>query len=183
MKFILPRLHIILERWRFNEDYQIYVSTLGHFKKADKSPLFVNTGDGNYLYVETVQGLRLAHRMVMITWRPIENADNITVDHLDHNPRNNTLYNLEWVTKRENIKRAKKDHIKDKKKTNGAKNTRHYYCIELNRSFDDIDDLVMFLNKKVPYTKSVKEDMIIERINYAIRNKTKAFTYHWKKFV
>ena len=183
MRFILPTPHFKLERWRWSNDYQLYVSTLGRFKDATKNELQIRTGDGNYLYVETAQGLRLAHRVVMITWKPIENADKITVDHKDHNPRNNALSNLEWCTKKENIKRAKRDQIKDKKATDGAKNNRHYYCIELKKSFGDIDDVVTFLNKKFPYTKTLKEDDIIRRINYSISHKTRAFTYKWRKIV
>ena len=183
MRFILPKLHIHLERWKWSEDYQIYVSTMGRFKTPDKADLSPNTGDCNYLYVMTAQGLRLAHRMVMMVWNPIINADSITVDHLDHNPRNNALYNLEWCTKKENQKRAKRDQIKDEGQLKGAKNNRHYYCVELKKSFDDLDDVIMFLNKRVPYTKSLKEDEIIRRLNYAIKHHNKAFTYNWKKIV
>lgn len=45
----------------------------------------------------------------MLTWRPIPDAENLTVDHLDHNKRNNTVYNLEWVTLEENRTRAQED--------------------------------------------------------------------------
>lgn len=183
MKYILPRFHFILERWRWSEDYQLYVSTLGRFKTDDKADLSPNTGDGNYLYIQTAQGLRLAHRVVMITWCPIENADKVTVDHNDHNPRNNALYNLEWCTKKENQKRAKRDQIKDKGQLKGAKNNRHYYCIELKKSFDDIGDIVIFINKRLPYTKTMSMGNIEGQINYAIKHKTKAFTYSWEKIV
>jgi hypothetical protein len=53
----------------------------------------------------------LAHRVVMLTWRPTANAENLTVDHLDHNKRNNSLDNLEWVSEEENLRRAKADLI------------------------------------------------------------------------
>jgi hypothetical protein len=59
----------------------------------------------------------------MLTWKPIPDAENLTVDHLNHNKRDNSLYNLEWVTQKENLRRAKEDSyvdettivIKDKK--------------------------------------------------------------------
>ena len=47
----------------------------------------------------------------MLTWRPTANAELLTVDHLDHNKRNNALNNLEWVTLEENQRRAEADHI------------------------------------------------------------------------
>jgi hypothetical protein len=53
----------------------------------------------------------LAHRLVMLTWRPTPDAENLTVDHLDHNKRNNALSNLEWVSYEENQERAKDDLV------------------------------------------------------------------------
>jgi hypothetical protein len=53
----------------------------------------------------------LVHRVVMLTWRPTANAEHLTVDHLDHNKRNNAIDNLEWVTLEENQRRAEADHI------------------------------------------------------------------------
>lgn len=47
----------------------------------------------------------------MLTWKPIPNAEELTVDHLNHNKRDNSLDNLEWVTKAENIRRSKQDFI------------------------------------------------------------------------
>jgi hypothetical protein len=48
----------------------------------------------------------------MLTWRPTPNAEHLTVDHLNHNKRDNSLENLEWVSQEENIRRAKADFIK-----------------------------------------------------------------------
>jgi hypothetical protein len=41
----------------------------------------------------------------------MDDAENLTVDHLDHNKRNNSLDNLEWVSEEENLRRAKADLI------------------------------------------------------------------------
>ena len=49
----------------------------------------------------------------MLTFRPIPNAEDLTVDHLNHNKRDNSLDNLEWVTKEENWDRANADLIRD----------------------------------------------------------------------
>ena len=56
----------------------------------------------------------------MLTWRPIPNAEELTVDHLNHNKRDNSLENLEWVTKEENLRRAAEDLIKKDKKKNST---------------------------------------------------------------
>lgn len=47
-----------------------------------------------------------AHRLVMETFDPISNSDEMVVNHKDLNKWNNKIDNLEWVTQRENILHA-----------------------------------------------------------------------------
>lgn len=110
MKFIMPRFLLNIERWKWNDEYRVYVSTLGHFKDEYKKDLPIKVGNG-YCHIKTNRGIKLAHRIVMLTWRPIPDAENLTVDHLDHNKRHNALSNLEWVTREENVLRANRDMI------------------------------------------------------------------------
>lgn len=46
------------------------------------------------------------HRLLMITFRPITNMEEMSVDHIDGNKMNNSLNNLQWVTPEENTKLA-----------------------------------------------------------------------------
>lgn len=108
---ILPTLKLDIERWKFNKEYNIYVSNKGHFKDANKQVLPVKINGSGYCCIKTSRGYRLAHRLVMCTWAPLLDAENLTIDHLDHNKRNNSLENLEWVTEQENLKRSKRDKI------------------------------------------------------------------------
>jgi hypothetical protein len=109
--FILPRFLFKVERWKWNPEYRIYVSNMGHFKNEHKQDLPIKIGnkDGYCRVIVPNFGFKYAHRLVMLTWKPIPDAENLTVDHLDHNKRNNTVDNLEWVTEKENKIRAKAD--------------------------------------------------------------------------
>lgn len=114
-KFILPKFLFKVEKWKWNPDYRIYVSNMGHFKNEHKQDLPIKIGKKNgYCGVIIPNfGFKYAHRLVMLTWKPIPDAENLTVDHLDHNKRNNAVDNLEWVTKEENFARAEEDLYDD----------------------------------------------------------------------
>lgn len=59
----------------------------------------------------SINNYMLLHRVVMLTWKPAPEAEKLTVGHLDHNKRNNALSNLEWVSKAENMRRARVDYM------------------------------------------------------------------------
>lgn len=46
------------------------------------------------------------HRLVLSTFSPVDNWENLEVNHKDGNKLNNCLSNLEWVTTKENIQHA-----------------------------------------------------------------------------
>ena len=108
---MLFNLIINFEKYKWNKDYGVYVSNLGHFKDRYKRLLPVKINFGGYLVIKTEKGYISAHRLVMYTWRPIPNAENMTVDHLNHNKRDNSLKNLEWVDRSENQRRACEDIV------------------------------------------------------------------------
>lgn len=108
---MLFNLIINFEKYRWNKDYGVYVSNLGHFKDRYKRLLPVKINLGGYLVIKTEKGYISAHRLVMYTWRPIPNAEIMTVDHLNHNKRDNSLKNLEWVDRSENQRRACEDIV------------------------------------------------------------------------
>lgn len=136
-KFILPKFILRVERWKWNKEYRIYVSNMGHFRDEHKRPIPVKINSSGYVVVPIGydHGYPSAHRIVMKTWRPTMGMEELTVDHLDHNKRNNALYNLEWVTTAENQRRAAKDYIptEPKKKKENNKVYKDSY------SFNDFD--------------------------------------------
>lgn len=135
--FILPRFIFRVERWKWNKEYRIYVSNMGHFMDEHKKIIPVKINQNGYVLIKTGYGYESGHRLVMKTWRPTAAMDKLTVDHLDHNKRNNSVENLEWVTRAENMKRARADYIdenakpkKEKEKKKKVKTVPRSYTIE-----------------------------------------------------
>ena len=136
-KFILPKFILRVERWKWNKEYRIYVSNMGHFRDEHKRPIPIKIDSSGYVVVPIGygHGYPSAHRIVMKTWRPTMGMEELTVDHLDHNKRNNAVENLEWVTYAENQRRAKEDFISGETKKPKIKN-REY---KNSYSFSDFD--------------------------------------------
>ena len=133
--FILPRFVFRVERWKWNKEYRIYVSNMGHFMDEHKKIIPVKINQNGYVLIKTNYGFELGHRLVMKTWRPTAAMDKLTVDHLDHNKRNNSVENLEWVTRAENMKRARADYIDEnakprEEKTKKLKTTPRHFTLE-----------------------------------------------------
>ena len=110
-KFIAPRFIFKVEKWKWNKEFRLYVSNTGKFRDEHKQPIPIKLNQNGYIVIKTRNGYQTAHRLVMKTWMPTEDMDNLTVDHLDHNKRNNAVENLEWVTDKENKRRAREDHL------------------------------------------------------------------------
>ena len=115
MHFIMPRFFVNCERWKWNNDLRIYVSTHGHLKDEHKKNIAAKINNKGYFVVSLNNRLYSIHRLVLMTWRPLPNdGAPMTVDHLDSNRRNNHLDNLEWVSEKENLRRASENLVKDK---------------------------------------------------------------------
>lgn len=109
-------IHFSIERWKYNSTFELYVSNKGRIRnrsKADIAPKIMNSGYCVVFVHGSINRYMLLHRIVMLTWKPTPEAEHLTVDHLDHNKRNNALSNLEWVTKAENLRRAERDYVGD----------------------------------------------------------------------
>ena len=115
MHFIMPRFFVNCERWKWNDDLRIYVSTHGHVKDEYKKNVAAKINGNGYFCVRVNGRFYAVHRLVLMTWRPLPNDGTpMTVDHLDSNRRNNHLENLEWVSQAENLRRATENLEKDK---------------------------------------------------------------------
>ncbi len=71
------------------------------------------------LYKNKKRKYKLIHRLILESFKPIENSDNFECNHVDGNKENNFVENLEWCTPSENIKHAFEIGLKSNK---GEKN-------------------------------------------------------------
>ena len=85
---MLPSFTLNIERWRWNEEFQLWVSNQGHFKDKDGKVVPIKI-DPNRGYCKV--NFQFAHRVVAMTWIPCENPKEMTVDHLNHNKRDNSV--------------------------------------------------------------------------------------------
>lgn len=174
MKFILPKFYFKVEKWKWNSDYRVYVSNKGHFKNEFKQELPVKINKSGYCKIETNCGYKFAHRLVMLTWKPIPDAENLTVDHLDHNKRNNSLENLEWVSKEENLKRATEDFLEEYKIVKEGAITAG------NRKFNSFEEAIDFV-VLAHGMKDPNRDKIKNNIKKAIVNENLYCGRKWKE--
>lgn len=185
-KIILPKFLFKVEKWKWNKEYRVYVSNQGHFKNEYKQNLPIKINAKGYVYVKTRCGYKSAHRLVMLTWAPIPNAESITVDHLDHNKRNNAISNLEWVSKETNLERAQNDliQVKRKSKKSKPKNKMVDYYLMNNgkRVFSNYLDAAEWLFNNEKSAASTSIEQIAIRLENIITTSTKKqyFGYIWE---
>ena len=192
MKFILPKIFLGIERWKWNKEYRVYVSNMGHFKDEHKEDLPFKTTTSGYLNVKTRCGYKLAHRLVMLTWKPIPGAEDLTVDHLDHNKRNNALTNLEWVTREENLRRAGEDHLDNDmaelpvptvqvtvKKKKKKRNEIERGTIQHFKTPADAANWAMTL-PELANNETVKVETVRKNVKRAAKNKTPYLGFTWE---
>ena len=176
MNFILPTITINIERWKWNKKYRVFVSNRGRVKNIDGKLLKVKTTSAGYLAVRVAaKKAMFVHRLVMETCCPISNSEEMTVDHLDHNKRNNDIRNLEWVTEKENRERAANDQLIEKEialiKTKELAQHKIYY-IDCNSGirFNSLNSYVDYLYKT---DKSISKNVQLTPTACATRIKNK----------
>lgn len=192
--FMLPTFRLNIERWKYNPYFELWVSNMGHVRNRDKKDIAPKVIRQGYMVVKVYGSLNrymLLHRVVMLTWKPTPEAEKLTVDHLDHNKRNNAVSNLEWVTETENKSRAQRDFLdvsrmvsveeiilaKDKKKKEVTQKTkkvitgivvsdktRNINKVSFPIDLNDFNEFMKGFYGKVPDLRKKEVDKIISNI-------------------
>lgn len=86
-------------------------------QKGIRGYMNVGLSDGEG-HIKTKQ----VHRLVLKAFNPIDNMNNMQVNHIDCNKSNNSLENLEWTTPSENTKHASDNDLLRVNNQEGEKN-------------------------------------------------------------
>lgn len=84
-----------------NEMY--YVSDRGRVYSKHTNKILSLYIDRGYARIKIAKKNYRLHRLVMKTFKPIENSNELTVNHLDLDKLNNCITNLEWCSQKENL--------------------------------------------------------------------------------
>ena len=185
---MLPSFTLNIERWRWNEEFQLWVSNQGHFKdkKGKVVPIKIDPNRG-YCKVN----FHFAHRVVAMTWIPCDNPKDMTVDHLNHNKRDNSVKNLEWVTKEENARRAIEDlcNVSDVSKAQMVASLQHKKELPYNvcytaksgevETYSSYEDAAAFVFYNFGHAE--KAETIITKIKKKMVNGGKVYGGYWTK--
>lgn len=128
------------EIWKDIPNYQGYqASNLGRIRSLDrlgkdgrklKGKILKQNkiNDKGYLAVGINGKSKQVHRLILMTFNPVENMEKLQCDHIDFNTQNNCLDNLQWLTPEEN----------DRKKR--GTNWKRVLCVETGVIYPSISE-------------------------------------------
>ena len=100
--------NIILEDGTFLNDY--IISNYGRVYSFKTNKLLIPAERNGYLYVTLAyngeQHPKRINRLVMMTFMPVLNANLLQVNHINGDKKDNSIWNLEWCTAKQNIAHA-----------------------------------------------------------------------------
>ena len=111
----------MIEEWKpvFGYEESHEVSNFGRVRSIDRIASNGRFYNGRILAIKSIRGYsnvtltfngtivtKQVHRLVMLTFKYVENANMLQVNHIDGVKNNNILSNLEWCTPSENQKHS-----------------------------------------------------------------------------
>lgn len=104
---------------------QYYISQDGKVYNSKTNKYLKGSLDKDGYRRFRLNGLNVSfHRILMETFNPVENMDKLEVNHINGNKDDNTLTNLEWATREENMKHLVSSNLSKKCSNKGIQNGR-----------------------------------------------------------
>ena len=75
-------IHLTFERWKYNKEYNVYVSTLGNVRDSRKVTIRPKVTSAGYMSINVGIRTIYLHRLVMETFK---GHSNLTIDHIEYN--------------------------------------------------------------------------------------------------
>lgn len=139
----------------YDVELKRYKKQVEHYKGYMKVSFYINGKEKRFF----------VHRLVLMAFNPVDNMENLQVNHIDGNKKNNYIGNLEWCTQSENQKHAFQHDLISRR---GTKNSQAKLTEE---QVIEIADMIM---DGVAHKKIAEHFRISEITVSAIRRKT-----HW----
>lgn len=168
--------HGIIENYNTGEVLKENIKNAGY--KYVRLPIDENNNKRNF-YV---------HRVMLNTYDPIDNPNDYVVDHIDLDRGNNNIYNLRWLTQKENIHHSIKQGTFTQHKDQGVltDDDVHYICRGLEKGLNPMDLYPKFKDKvELTTIQKIKTGTIHKGIyaNYDIHHRKNKYKYNWKSMV
>lgn len=146
--------------YQLSEDGRVYSNTTKKFMKTREDRdgyetiTLKNSNNGSSSFG--------VHRLKLIVFKPIENMEEMQVNHIDGNKKNNSLENLEWVTVTENLKHAKDTGL------NKCLGEGHHNA-SINES--DVIEIIEMIKKNISAREICEKFNCSKQVVSQIRNK------------
>lgn len=107
-----------------------------------------------------------AHRLVLMAFNPVEKMEQLEVNHIDGNKKNNSLSNLEWVTSSENQQHAYRTGLQKSQKGK-TKN------IQKRLTPQEVDEIRAMRQEGISYKKiATKIGTSVSNVAKIVKHKT-----------
>lgn len=154
------KFYISIERWKYNQSLDIYVSNHGRFKNKEGIIQPFEDKDNYFRWNN-----RFVHKIVMETWNSIPGCAFFTINHKDNNTHNNSLSNLEWVIpKKKKESKTISQSDKEKESVNEEKNEKKEPMVMVNGMELTLSSAKALLQMDRTFSNTVNFDKIFKEV-------------------